>query len=506
MANLKTLFLFFCSAIATNTIAQINYAQPADIIGDGYKIVISGIESEKDNTLFEVTFFNTSRNEYLTVDPLKIGVDYTGLGTYYYNSKFASISNQNFVVAPGDKKSKNIKVVGDFDHKQESIKIIIDGLKKGPMPDASIAMEPFKLSSGFSGKLEKDDFYLEFSKVSVSKNGLVAKAELEFPAANEFNYLIDFSKALVTATNANGDPITIDVSTNNDLPIDSDTDKNITFKVAEEINEIIINWGAAFKKIDITQVVIEPTTVTDVKVKKQEAKVAETKETPTGEVPTFKVCDPISVNSRNGNIALKIVSDAGCFKVYTEGELINSEFTSSLTFNTNAGYFPAKIVMETGEVIEKKLAIGENYTLAYYNLTEKKGEYSIKLSLGSSQGTMPTAALTETTFAADEITCKDQIFVDIDNWTYIKNVTVVGITKTHVRYVSCENTSVVKEISKNSILQVEYANKTYDTFDYDGGPKQGLDIVRSRQDTYERHTPGAKPGQSTSSFVIGPNK
>lgn len=498
MKNHYVLLLVFLASALTSW-SQVKYSQPADIIGEGYRIIISDIESEKDNTTFKAEFFNTSRTEYLSIDPSKLGVEFEGLGTYYFNSKIAAINSEHFVIEPGDKKSKTIKVVGDFEHKVESVTIKIDGLSQGAKPSESISLEDFKLSDGFSGDLNADDFQIEFKKVSAGKNGLVAKGELSIPEVPATNYIILLNRSAITCTDANGGTVNLEVSAMSDQPVDLDTDKDLTFKTSSPVESINVIWGEAFKKIELTSLTVEGVEVRDEKAKKPvaviEEPVAETPEpskpVESKPIPTFEVCDPIVNDSRSGDVTVRIISEVGCFKLYSQGELINSEFTSSLTFKGSAGFLSMKVVMSSGDVIEKKVAIGEDYKVAFYNIKEKKGKYSLKLSLGNSQPIDEPVAevkLSDTSFGADEITCKDKMLRWGKN-TYDTKITVVRVTRTEIVYVHCAAPDEVLRVSKKDVSVIDFADGSEFWISHVRYPSGGNieDKTLTRNETYERH-------------------
>ena len=216
--NLPVFLILICGVvlIATPAKAEERYVRPADVIGDGFKINFKEIQSEKDNSSFRVTFYNTSRNEVLSVNPHKLGFEFVGTpganGVYYYNSKMSKISNQNFVVLPGKNKSKTIKVEGDFDHRASVIKIHIDGLKKGTLPGASIEMEPLTLSAGDDLEIPNDQLNLIIEKVS-NKNGFTVKVKIEFPEYGNDNYLVSFEENKAILTNEGGDKLDLNIST-----------------------------------------------------------------------------------------------------------------------------------------------------------------------------------------------------------------------------------------------------------------------------------------------------
>ena len=474
---------------------EISYVSPPDIIGEGYKIIIANAVSEKDNTKFKVTVYNTSRDHYLTVDPRKIGIDYPGLGVYYPNPKLSMMEKKNIVIPPGERKSKSIKITGDFDHRAADFQVHFDGLKRGPRPEKTVPMEIMELSPGNTGPTETDALTIEVSKVSQNKTALAIQTKLMFGNQNDEHDLILLDPAKVKATTPAGKAVTLSTSPSRLSVIDFDSDQKVTLKAEGTHQKIRVNWGDAFKKIHLNDVTVAICKLVDEKAAKRSKGSKSSTTSTTTPVAAVRTCPAVNLN-KDGSIKMKIVSEVGCFKVISQGESLTPEFTSSLTYMTDPGMLPAKIYMESGEVIEKKLIAGDDYKLVYYSIKEKKGKYSAKLSLINSQPAEQAAQEN-----AAEYHCRDKMFM-AKYQTIKENLTVVEITKTDVMYRDCVDPSFVIAMPKKSILQVEYANGTYDNFDFDGGKKQGMNIVRSKEEIRERHTPGVKPGQSTDGSII----
>jgi hypothetical protein len=375
-----------CLFIANVAIAQ-DYVPPSDLVGEGYKIVITDISSDKIGTSYRVTFFNTSRDQFLSVNPLKLGVQYKNSasddGVYYYNSKLSKIGNQNFVVGPGEDKSKLIKVLGDFDHRSPEINIHIDGLKQGKMPSVGVGTESYTLSSGDEEEMELPGFVWKIEKVS-SKGGFTAKTKIEFPEYSADDYLILFDSKKVTALGADGAKLSLKVNAPNKSVLDYDSDMAITFKIEEEVGSATVLFGSAFKRIALADVSVVPFELMSTKMAKELNKMETVKVATVvepeiaGTLPTTpNMCSEIINTTTKGAVLVKMVSDVGCFKLYTAGKEINAEYTSSLSFKSDPGLFTAKIYMESGQVIEKKMMIGEDYKVAYYNVKLKKDKYSV---------------------------------------------------------------------------------------------------------------------------------
>ena len=73
----KSLFCtLLLTLVTTLSFGQKKYVQPPPIIGEGFKIIISEIESLNNDSRFKLEIFNDSRDQYLTLDPEQIGVEY----------------------------------------------------------------------------------------------------------------------------------------------------------------------------------------------------------------------------------------------------------------------------------------------------------------------------------------------------------------------------------------------------------------------------------------------
>ena len=261
----------------------------------------------------------------------------------------------------------------------------------------------------------------------------------------------------------------------------------MTFKTEEELKTAILHLSNALQKIDLSDIAVTPIEVLSEKYAKTLDKNKGSGNA-TSQVPPA-MCPEVVNNGTNGAVEVRVVSDVGCFKLYTSGRELNAESTSNLSFRSDPGIFSTKVYMDNGIMIEKKMLIGDDYELAYFQIKQKNGKYMLKLSMANSRGKEAPVELTETTFAPDETTCKDKLYL----WQQgdpLRNLTVVGITRTHVRYVDCFHPDKVIEIHKNEVSEVVYANGTEDEIAssrIDGKADYDENLIRTREDVYQRH-------------------
>jgi hypothetical protein len=259
-----TLLLIFTTILS---FGQKKYNSPPTITGDGYKIIITEIESEKDETKFDLEVFNTSRNQYLTIDPKQIGVEYPGLGFY-----LPSFSKKTFVLGPGKKRSTTIKVDGDSNHKTPSIQVHVKGVRSGVIPSESVALDKMEFSSGKSGAIETLGLTIDVKKVKAGKEDLSVSTNFVFSATNTADDLFLFDPSAVSASTKAGADIFLGVTPKKTQVIDIDHSLKVNLKVEGILKTIFVDWDKALRHIALKEVDIAVFTVYDKATLKEAAK------------------------------------------------------------------------------------------------------------------------------------------------------------------------------------------------------------------------------------------
>lgn len=262
------LLLFFSSTLIA--FGQKKYAQPDTISGIGYHIVISNIQADKSSTQFRLELENSTEDEYFAIDPRQIGIEFPGNGTLYYDLNLPEIAFNKIVVSPGEKKSKIIRVMGDFNHKkQDDIKIKLGGFKRGRLPNHSVAIEDYEIEDGYKGELEGDGFILDFRNISANKKSLIARAKLSVSATEASNHLFVMKKGSVTAVDTDGNAVPVNLTTLTERPIDADSGREIFFKIPRTLMKATLQWNDFLTKVILIEMPLQDVSATDEKVLKK---------------------------------------------------------------------------------------------------------------------------------------------------------------------------------------------------------------------------------------------
>lgn len=209
-----------------------------------------------------------------------------------------------------------------------------------------------------------------------------------------------------------------------------------------------------------------------------------------------ETCPPVDANT-SGTTLVKINSEVGCFDFYLLGQKLTPSPTSNFSFRMSSSGKKVKVKLANGITIEKLMILGEGYETVYYSVIKKRDKYVLKQHLAA-------AELSPTATNNHQKTCED-VITDVD-FNQIRNVTIMEITMDKVFFKSC-GSEVLQSISKYDILETKYADGTCDKFDYNGGNKQGLRIVRGQSEMVDKHTTANyKQRSCSSSYIIGPNK
>lgn len=456
------------------------YVMPPDYIDEEVRINVTDIVAQESLYKFKLTVENLSCTNYLTYEMNKTCFELQNVGKYYPNGRKKVI-----IIEPGARKSVVISVKVGSPTPHARFVLILEGLSRGVPSDSPMEIEGFIVNQGETFTYEVEPLKMELVKSDFKKEMYSLQSELSMASRSaSITELIVFDPNKLTAKGSTGAASVLPGDTK-PIAISVDDAEKFKFNVACADPSIQLELNQAFHFVPLESLDVPAFNITN------------------GIVPVVplevKLCDAQTHDSK-GEIKITITSEVGCFRFFMLGEEMTTDFTSKFTFHMNESAKKVRLMLENGYVVEKTILAKADYKALYYAVEEKKGEYNLKYLVFASE---VADGVTLGFQGADEVKCEDEITTL--EFKLISGLTVQEVTGTEVLYKEC-GSEQVKMISKMKILAVQYADGSYDKFDYNGGSKQGMGITRSRKETTDKHklaTKGTNPNNQ-SSFVIGP--
>jgi len=397
---MKKILLLSTALIAiTSSFAQkqIDYFNPPAVESEDLSITLTDVFSDKELSKLKLIVTNKSMDSYLVYNTDKTGFNFEGLGTFYPER------SKEMVIAPGDKKSRVVKIK-DNDYRIPQFIVQAEGLMGGAIPDEGMGLQSFPIVAGSPHLVELGGIKIEMEAPESKKGSINAELLISFNGTRNQLVVIDPSK--IRIENGSGQAIPAEIGKGKVIELRPSDKKKVKVTFTKNANTMNIVWHDAIKLINMEAIEITP----------------------------------VNISSVDKNVKASTVGKVS--KVKTK--------------------------------------------------QPKSDKESIKA---------PPVAATDWYKCKEELTLWSTVKNDM---IFRRNITVEEITKTHIIIRDCVDPTFTIKFPKSQVLCIEYANGSYDHFDYNGGKKQGLKIVRSKKEiAKERHTKGIKEGQSKSYHVIG---
>ena len=477
----NVLFLVLFTLINSLVFAATEYVAPPIYRQNIFTVEVKDIVSDKGEFKFAFVIENKSNDKFLVFELSKIAIAFSETEIYYPKNE------EIVVVNPNSKERRTVKVVSNGNFEVNKINI------EFPRMQVNGAPIEFTSNSNFDTKIEQNITIGSYATATLSGFEFkkdVWDGELEVKT-NTFEGMMVLDLAKVVGVNSAG--TTMPIVFKRDKSPSVALISNDKFKSKFSIADV----GSTLKNIQISDAVkmyaLSGIDIPEITIKKvgyvEPAKVENT---------NVKLCETFST-LKGLPVKITLFNPNGiCFKVASNGKIINANNCSNVEFDVEYGTNVLTITLSNGQTITDKIYPAEGDVYIVYEIMERKGEWRLNRKLDLSGD----ARKVDTKSTMTTVTCKDNFVLDTRGLDVIRNITVTKISKDKIYYMDCAANDY-KFISKMQVLGIEYANGYYDKFDYPGnGGKQNMDLERTDAEVIELRN----SSRTSSSFLIGSGK
>ena len=445
---------------------EVQYITPPMIREKAYTIELKDIVATKEDFKFAFTIENKTSDKYLVFELSKITVAFSDQDVYYPKN------DEIIVVDPNDKVRRTVKIVGNGDFFRNKIQV---EFPKVLVNDQETALEnPADLTTAADQSAPLNGIgNLTVSGLAWKKDSWSGELLMK---TNSFEGMLLLDITKITGKSSTALPVEFKRDKVGKIALISDDKFKSKFSIAD-IGQTMsgIDLSKAFKlyslkEIDVPQITIK--------------KAGYVEPDPTVNTNTNLCTSYEKLN----NLPVKVMifnPNGVCFKLATNGKIINPENSSNVTFDTEYGTNILTLTLSNGQTVTDKIFPGEGHVYLAFELIYRKGEYKLQRKLDLSGDARKTLNDIDNKIKGTSL-CKDELLLDTEHIEQIKEITVIRITSDYIIYQDCTSSSE-KSISKRQVLSIRYANGYYDKFDYpnDQQFQQNLDLRRTDAEVIE---------------------
>ncbi|MGV3609740.1 MAG: hypothetical protein ACO1N0_02250 [Fluviicola sp.] len=357
---MKQLFTTLLILLAVHSVnAQTEYVTPPMIREKAYTIEVKDVVAEAESFKFSFTIENKTSDKYLVFELSKITVAFSDQDVYYPKN------DEIIVVDPNDKVRRTVKIVGNADYNRNKIQI---EFPKVLVNDEETTFEnPADLTTSADQSIEVNGIgNLTVSGLTWKKDNWSGEILMKTKSF-EGMLLMDITK--ITGKSSNTLPIEFKRDKVGKVALISDDKFKSKFSIAD-IGQTMtgIDLSKTFKLYSLKEIDVPQITV---------KKVGYVEPEPTVNT-NVNLCP--AVEKING-LPVKVVifnPNGICFKLASNGKIINPENSSNVMFDTEYGTNILTLTLSNGQTVTDKIFPGEGHVYLSFELINRKGEYKLQ--------------------------------------------------------------------------------------------------------------------------------